>query len=1218
MKGILKIKLSLLFITLSGFHDSLRASVSFEKISYEGYYRYPTIFDNKIVFSSEGDLWSVPTTGGFARRLTSGLGFSFAPKFSPDGKWICFNGTEEGKSAIYKMPADGGRAVRLTYLSASSRVVGWTDRGIIYNSELGNPSRFWLNLWSVSPEGGEPEKLPTGHLSYLSFGPDGKSVGRAWGNNEPTRWKEYKGGTTGRIWIDRRGDGEYEELLKDMEGNPSRTLWIGDRIFFDRDFEGRRNIWSCALDGTDLKQHTFHEDYVRHISTDGERIVYDMGGDLFVFDPSTDSLPVKVNVEYVSPFTQMNRKFVSARQYLDGFDLHPGGERLALITRGHLFTAKNWSGAVTGLCNPDEIRVKSVKWLDENRLLTVSDYGDREIIEIYDMRTRKGEPVHPDLDFGKIRTVKISPDGQKIVFNNHRNELLFIDLETWIVRHLDTSKYGEISGFDWSPDGKWIAYGFDTGARNSLIKIINPLEDEAMPHLITTGEFKDFNPIFDPQGKYLFFISNRGLLHGERPYFVTLQEKLTSIMNQENDENDAEDHKEAKESDGDAVQADPSNQDERQEEDALEGGNVSAVPQSPFIMLLMKMMGEKSDIKIDFEGIQDRVFGFRIFPYYYHSIRRLGTQLLFEMRSDDHDRFLLSFDPTKGKVKLLHSGFEEYQISENGKAFAFRVGNHIRVTPAGKVVKFNKDALHFSKGDGWIDMDRFKVLVNPKTEWKHIFLEAWRYQKEHYWNPSMSQIDWTEIRKKYEPRLSRIGTREELEDLLWEMVGELRTSHAYVFGGDQRVPPNYSVGSLAATFKWDPSVGAYRIYNIGKGDAWDPNNSAPLYQPGVQIKEGDLLWAINGEPLDADTWPEKKLFNLGEEEVKLLISDGAGTHRRHTTVQTLHSEFKIRYRDWVEKNKAYVAEKTGGRVGYLHVPDMGYRGWAEFNRAYFNAIQGKLGVVVDVRWNEGGNISQYLFQKLAIPRLGTCVSRWNATENYPMEAPPHAMVALTNEHAGSDGDIFSHNWKELGLGPLVGKRTWGGVIGINYKDPFTDGGLSTAPEYAFFFRNQGLNIENRGVEPTIEVTLRPQDVARGVDPQLDRAIEEVLKIIQTHPEPNFVDMGSLPRLTYSHEEKIEVEEESRSFHFANFENVPSELPTLTVSPVVSDDEVPYGSDSAIADWEDEDTSDGSDADDEYDSGDDNDEGVERGRSRSRLDAFGADRGEYAPPFKRRR
>jgi tricorn protease len=479
--------------------------------------------------------------------------------------------------------------------------------------------------------------------------------------------------------------------------------------------------------------------------------------------------------------------------------------------------------------------------------------------------------------------------------------------------------------------------------------------------------------------------------------------------------------------------------------------------------------------------------------------------------------FTFSEPPAKGKIEVydlaerscepLIEGITSFEISQDATRLIYRAGSRLRALKAGEKPKEDGPP---GRKSGWIDLRRIRVSIVPHAEWEQMYREAWRLQRDQFWTEDMSGVDWQTVYRRYLPLLSRVATRAEFSDLLWEMQGELGTSHAYEIGGDYRPEPRYDQGFLGADLHYDPETDSYRIGRIIQGDVWDEAAGSPLARPGVNIRPGDRLVALGGQRVGREIPPQALLVHQANTEVLLTIAPAAGEPRT-LTVKTLRDERPARYRDWVESNRHRVHEATDGRVGYIHIPDMGARGYAEFHRGYLAEVV-RDGLIVDVRFNGGGHVSQLLLEKLARRRVGYVVTRWGEPASYPSYALLGPMVALTNEAAGSDGDIFSHVFKLLGLGPLIGKRTWGGVVGISLRGRLADGAMATQPEFSFWFKDVGWRVENYGTDPDIEVDITPQDHVAGRDTQLERGLDEILRRLAEQP-PERPDFSQRPRLT---------------------------------------------------------------------------------------------------------
>jgi tricorn protease len=1114
-----------------------------------GYYRFPTICTDTIVFACEDDLWQVEAAGGVPRRLTSSLGESSRPSLSPDGRLLAYVGREEGQAEIYLMPAQGGPARRLTFLGGSQCLTaGWSPDGkIIFANNAAEPFPSLLHLYAIDPEPDEqgtaaPEQLNLGPARAISFGPDGaKVIGRNTG--DPARWKRYRGGTVGQLWIDANGDGEFQRLLA-LDGNTTSPLWLGERIYFISDHEGIGNIYSCLPDGGDLSRHTDHHIfYARYAASDGRRIVYHAGADLYLFDPATATSTL-IPIEFHSPQTQRNRKFVSASTYLQEWTLHPQGHSTAVISRGKLFTFANWEGAVRQHGESDGVRYRLPQWLnDGRRIIAVTDAGGEEsFVILHENENRESEARYLEgLDTGRPLELAVNPEEDQIAFSNHRNELLCLDLESEQLRLVDRGLAEPINGFAWSPDGRWLAYSVSISLQVTVIKLWHAGSGEITQ--VTQPVLRDVSPAFDPEGRYLYFISYRHFdpvydnLHfdlnfplGMKPYLVTLQADLPSPFVPRPPQTRAQPM--ADEPKAVAAVTPPTGEETAPEAVAgLEAG-------SPADTEAEEDLGE---MPLDLEGIQNRILAFPVDEGRYGRIQGLreGKVLIscYPVESALSQPAAPSTPPAKGTLLLydLHERREEalmhhitdFALSGNAGFVIYRVRNDLRVLKAG--AKPDKEAGRApGPRSGWLDLNRVKLSIQPGLEWRQMFREAWRLQRDHFWTADMSQVDWLTVHDRYLALVDRVSSRAEFSDLMWEMQGELGTSHCYELGGDYRQEPGYPLGFLGAEVTYDATAGGWRINHIVHGDAWDPETDSPLNAPGLNIETGDVLLAVNGRRLDRNTPPAAYLVNLAGEEVHLTLATGrkstAGAAGgaaedsaiRTVTIATLKDEMPARYREWVEQNRRRVHVATNGRVGYVHIPDMGARGYAEFHRGFLGELD-RQGLIVDVRFNAGGHVSALILEKLARRRIGYDYSRWSQVLSpYPPESLMGPMVALTNEHAGSDGDIFCHGFKLLGLGPLLGKRTWGGVVGIWPRQALVDGSVTTQPEFSYWFEDVGWGIENYGTEPDIEVDITPQDHARGLDTQLERAVAEVAALLEANPPstPTFSERPNraLPQL----------------------------------------------------------------------------------------------------------
>jgi tricorn protease len=1147
-------------------------------MSKPGYYRFPTIHGDTVVFVCEDDLWTASVDGGIARRLTSNLGEVDWPALSPDGQWLAFTGREEGPPEVFVMPALGGQATRLTFLGGDASVAGWTPDGaeIVFASSHASPFRE-TSLYAVARQGGEPRLLPVGPAVSISFGPNGGMViGRH--TTDISWWKRYRGGKAGDIWIDESGSGQWRRLCAAhnggeagvrLSGNVARPLWIAraggdERIYFLSDQEGIGSLYSLPVTEPDLAQcspqrHSQNgEYYLRHISSDGRRIVYSAGGDLHLFDPASDTTRL-IEIQLHSPQVQRNRRFADPARHLQHYTIHPEGYAVALTSRGQVFSMANWEGAVsqhgeaTTLVDGVAVAVQHRlgTWLhDGERLALSSDAEGEDALEVH--RVDSSEPPRrlANLDIGRPMELLASPVRDQVALTNHRNELLLVDLEQGTSRLLDRSPYASLRGVAWSPDGYWLAYGYPNSEQTSIIKLAEV--DTGATHEVTRPVLRDEEPAWDPDGKYLYFLSARDFdpvydnLHfdlnfprGVRPYLLTLQKDLPSPFvpeprapgkkknkknGEDGDDEQAELRAETAEHAAEPLQHAEALADTQETAGADEEGEPATGAVDGEQPQKDSPQEEEARIPIDLEGITDRIVAFPVDDARYEQIRGIEGKVLFSwwpIEGSLHSRrppgstppasgVLDVYDFGDQKVDTLIDGLSSFDVSMDAKTLIYRMGNRLRVLRAGDKPD-NKGGSAPSRQSGWLDLNRLKVPVLPAAEWAQMYRHAWRLQRDQFWTEDMSGVDWQRVYRRYWPLVSRIASRAEFSDLMWEMQGELGTSHAYELGGDYKPEPDFELGFLGADFAYDADADGYRIVRIVRGDAWDDGADSPLREPGLDIVEGDVLLALAGRRLGRELAPQQTLVNRAGERVLLTFAPREGPGEPRTVaVKTLRSEQPARYRAWVEANRARVHAATEGRIGYIHIPNMGPAGYAEFHRAFLAEVV-RQGLLVDVRYNGGGHVSQLLLEKLARRRIGYDVQRWGMPESYPAYAVLGPLVAIANEWAGSDGDIFSHAFKLMKLGPLVGKRTWGGVIGISPKDSLIDGGVTTQPEYSFWFEDVGWGVENYGTDPDIEVEITPEDWVAGRDPQLERAIAEVLRLLAENP-PSVPDFSNRPQL----------------------------------------------------------------------------------------------------------
>lgn len=1064
-------------------------------VSRQGYLSFPTIYDGTIVFSCDNDLWSVPAGGGLARRLTQAEGREYLPRFSPDGKLIAFTGEyDAGGNDVYVIPARGGVPRRLTYHPYSDYVLAWTNDGqsVVFRSMRESPN-YTYKVFSISAGGGFPEPLPLDEVSLISFEPGGRRVALNRFSREFRTWKRYTGGLAQDIWV---GDPETLDFrqLTDYEGTDAFPMWVGERIYFVSDRDATMNIYSMTPEGGDIEQHTFHSDYdVRWPSSGGDRIVYQSGGEIWLLDTASGD-DRKVPVQVPSDRVEERERFVDPAEYVTDFEVSPKGRRMAFCSRGDLALVPAEEGRTIVLTNTSGVREKFPRWSkDGSSLAYVSDATGEE--EIYVVEVPEGEPEQITRNTGNWKYQPAwSPDGKKLAYSDGSQTIYVVDRETGRVTAADSSEYWETTDYSWSPDSRWLAY---TKYEDHTFESIFIYDTRTSRVTRITDRFtKDTEPVWDPEGKYLYFLSDRTInpVLGEidfetivdktsKPYLVILEKgKKSPFFPMEPEELDAEEEAKGKD---DAKSGDDAGHKKSEKEDV-------------------------KDVKVDLDGIAERVVEFPVEAGHYSQLSAAEGKIFYRShpsmgmaegqrrgRERKPVHSIHMFDMKEKEDEVILPGVNSYRLSSDGKKIAYKKMSEFHIVDAGKQAGGGEGD---GKGKSRVDLSGWSIRLEPRAEWEQMFNEAWRLQRDFYWAPDMAGINWDAVKAKYGRRLSRIATRDDLSDLIGEMIAELSTSHTYIWGGDRRRPDRIRVGLLGAEVAPHGPSGYYRIEKIYPREASSPDDLSPLMLSHAGVRAGEYILAVNGEPVKLPTNFYSMFLNLDGDEVLLTVNDEPTLRgARDVIVKTVDDDGNLRYLDWVRSNREFVEKASDGRIGYIHIPDMGTRGLVEFRRTFYPQIA-KPGIIVDARYNGGGFVSELIIRRLSIKPLAYGKARKGRPYRYPEDAVDAHMVALCNQHAGSDGDIFPRAFKLTGLGPVIGMRTWGGVVGIRMDKPFVDGGLMTIPEFSWWEADEGWTLENRGVEPDIEVENLPGDVLRGQDAQLEKAVDVVLEKLKQDPK----------------------------------------------------------------------------------------------------------------------
>lgn len=1062
---------------------------------YIGYYSFPDIRKGNIVFNSQDNLWIVPEEGGRAKRISANPVLRAMAKISPSGEFIAYSAMVEGKNNIFIMELSGGVPKKLTFHPGMDRIIGWTRDS---NYILFRSSRYQANrdpeIFKVSTEGGPPQKLNIGFASLISFSDDDDFIAFNIRSNESATWKRYMGGTRMDIWAGRTSQMDFQKLTT-FRGDDAFPMIFNGRIYFISNRRGRHNIFSMTKEGHDLQQHTYFTDYDINFPSLGDdgKIVFQKAGDIFVYYILTDST-VKVNIELPSENLSGKPRFLNAERWIRGFDLSPDSKTALFEARGNLFLVPVKEGRTRTIVQDSSFRVKFPSFSNSGeKVAYFSDKTGHEQLYISELNDNVKRTALTENLKGWHYRPEWSPDDTKVLFSDEKQALYYFCLKTNNISLIDRGCSGEIRDYKWSPDGKFIAYAKPEDNTFSSIFIYDLYKKKV--HRITSDVTRDYSPDWDPEGRYLYFLSARQfspmignmdfqtiMTQMAKPYIVLLNKGIRNPL----------------------IPLEPEEQEDRDywgrmgQQDT--GGD------------------KKVTVNIDFDRIDQRTFELPVPAGNYRHLTASKDKIFFlsseDRRMNPETEFMdmgaqgseiISYDLKEKEYSVFARGITSYRLNSQKDRMIQRIGNQYKVVRL-SAPSFMRDTSNevrrhgHQRNEGFIDTDNINLIVIPNQEWKQIFNEAIRLNYLLYWASNMANVEWLSIAQQYTKLLPRISTRTELNFLIGELIGELATGHTYIWGGDTGISHDFvNTGLLGADLSIEGDL--YKIDRILQGDIFYRRHISPL-SIYPEITEGSYIHAINGIPVNSSMNIYKLLDNLGDREVLVSISNDKSSEKaKDYKIKPISNDQGLRYSDWVNLNRLYVDRMSNGRIGYIHIPDMGSSGMVEFNKQYYNQLD-KEGLIIDVRYNGGGFVSQLIIERLRRELIFLNYMRHSQRlGTYPRRTFLGHMVCLINERAGSDGDIFPEAFQKLGLGPLIGTTTWGGVIGIRTDKPFVDGGMMAIPEYAHYDPERGWSLENIGVDPDIEVINRPQDIAQGLDPQLDKGIKYLLEKLASEPIP---------------------------------------------------------------------------------------------------------------------
>ncbi len=1068
----------------------LFASILATAGGFEGYYRAPAIHGDTVVFTAEGDLWKVPASGGEADRLTAHPDFESFAAISPDGRWLAFTGRYEGPSEVYIMPLAGGVPKRLTYHGDRSEVVGFTPDGRVLYRTSAYSTLPKAQLVAIRPDTGAEERIPLYQASDGVFDPKTGTLYFVRFAKQGSKTKRYRGGTAQQIWRFDPGAKEAVPLTADFAGTSEDPMLEGDRLYFVSDRDGVMNLWSMRTDGGDLRQHTHHRDFdAKSAASNGGRIVYQQGADLRLYDIASGR-DQKIPIRLASDLDHMREKWVKAPiEFLTSASPSPDGDRVALTARGQIFVAPVGPGRLVDTTRRPNVRFREAQFFPDGKsLFAVSDQsGELEFWRIPADGIGKIERLtenEPAFLFGG----QVSPDGRLLAYVSLDQRLWLYDLKSRLRKKIgESGTPGNFSDLAWSPDSKWLAYSITGSNLFERIEIYSVDRGKSVP--ITSDRVDSYGPVFEPNGEWLYFLSDRRFVSkvpspwGPRApepyldratevYLVPLVSGLRSPFAPKNE-------LVKKEKDGD--------QDEKKKEEEKK-----------------RKRKKEVTVHIDLGGIADRIVKAPVEAGNYSKLR-IGEDLLFLLtrkdafRQDDQKQTLSSYpitdDPKKQKLATVLADVKDYELTRDRKKLMVAKGKDILVFDA-------KGEAPAKPNEAKVDLSRWIFSLDPRLEWRQIFVEAWRLERDYFYDTHMNGLDWKRVLTKYLPLVERVSDRGELSDLIGEMVGELSALHIFVFGGDFRAGNDKIMpASLGARLARAPG-GALSVEHIYASDPVYPEKRAPLSRPGVEAEPGDLILAIDGVPTASLPDPRAALRNKAHAQVRLQIESKRTGKTKDVIVEPISPEedFDLRYGEWEYSRRIEVEEKTKGRVGYVHLRAMGGQDYQAWARDFFPVFD-REGLIIDVRNNRGGNIDSWILSRL----LRKAWFYWQPRTGQPIWNMQYAfrghLVVLVDEQTSSDGEAFAEGFRRLGLGKVIGTRTWGGEIWLSMDNWLVDRGIASAAETGVYAPEGTWLIEGHGVDPDLVVDDLPHATFEGHDAQLDAAIEHVMARIAAEPIP---------------------------------------------------------------------------------------------------------------------
>ena len=1063
----------------------------------------PTLSKTQVVFAYGGYLWSVPREGGDARQLTTG-GHEGAPVFSPDGKWIAFTGQYDGNIDVFVIPAEGGEPKRLTWHPGADIADGWTPDGkkVLFHSNRESYADF-DRVYTVPVEGGPAEVLPMWRGEAAWFSPDGGSIAYVPNEIWQTSWKRYRGGQSTPIYIVRLSDLALEKVPRE-DSNDKHPVWFGDTVYFLSDRSGPVTLFAYERKTRTVKQVIDNKGLdFKSLSAGPDALVYEQFGGIYIFNPSSGkSAKVDVRIAGDLPSTRPHYEKVADR--IENAGISPSGARAVFEARGEIFTVPADKGDARNLTHTPRVAERDPAWSPDGKSIAFfsDESGEYELHIVDQSGLGAGKKINLGNPPSFFYAPLWSPDSKKIAYTDKRLNLWYVDLEKGMPVKVTTDRFDDPTSTmneSWSPDSKWLTYSKFLG--NHLRTVFVYSLDAGKESQITDGISDARYPVFDKAGKWLLFAASTdvGLSSGWLDLSSFQHPILRNIYA-------------AALKKGDPSPVEPQSDEEKTAEEKKDAGGEKAKEADQGKAGEKGKEGEKkkeepAKVVIDLDGIGQRIVSLPMKAARYEGLDAGKAGTLFLTEIVDVPRFgqpnpatVSKFDFTTRKTEPFLSGIRAFAVSANGEKVLYRQGEGWFIAGTAAAPK---------QGDGALKLDGMETYVDPREEWNQMYHEVWRIERDFLYDPNLHGLNLAATEKKYSVYLKGLGGRADLNYLFDEMLGEITIGHMFIAGGDIPKPNQVRGGLLGADYTIEN--GRYRFARIYNGENWNPELRAPLTQPGVDVKVGDYLLEVEGR----DVRPPAEVYSFFEntagKQIKIRVGASPdGQDSRQVTVVPLGSEFALRNRAWEEDNRRKVDELSGGKLAYVHVPDTAVGGWLNFNRFYFAQVD-KQGAVIDERYNHGGEVADYIIDMLKRPLRNCAVSREGEKFCSPLAQIYGPKTMIINEMSGSGGDALPWMFREDKVGPLVGTRTWGGLVGIYGYPPLMDGGLVTAPRVAIYGLHGEWEVENHGIPPDIEVENDPASVAAGHDRQLERAVEVTMEALKNHavvipdhpPYPNY-------------------------------------------------------------------------------------------------------------------